>query len=102
MKNKDAFILLNDVRRNFHLTFCHQTSVVLREYPTSISIDKILKSLASRTKDTVTSQYLNTTTVQYGSCNQASHSQSQLNHLLRQIAHPVNTDSCNGNRHPVE
>ena len=60
--------------------------------------DKILKSLAIGTK-TVTSLYSNTT-AQYGGCNQTSNSQSQLNHLLRQIAHPVNTDSCNVNRQP--
>ena len=53
-------------------------------------IDKILESLASGTnsKDAVTSQYLKTT-AQYDSCNQASHTQSQLIHLVRNIAYPT-------------
>ena len=52
--------------------------------------DKILESLVSgtRTKATVTSQYL-TDTVQQGKCNQASHQQSQLRLAIHRIAYPV-------------
>jgi hypothetical protein len=46
--------------------------------------DKILESLASGT-NTVTSRYLNTT----GSCNQVSHTQSQINQLVYNIAYPT-------------
>jgi hypothetical protein len=59
--------------------------------PTTLQgCDKILESLAAGTnsKDTVTSQYLKTTT-QFGSCNQASHTKSQLIHLVRNIAYPT-------------
>jgi hypothetical protein len=52
--------------------------------------DKILESLAAGTnrKDTVTSQYMNTT-AQFGSCNQANHTQSQLTQLVYNIAYPT-------------
>jgi hypothetical protein len=50
-------------------------------------LDKILESLASGTT-AVTSQYLNTT-AQFGSCHQASHTQSQLNQLVYNIAYPT-------------
>jgi hypothetical protein len=46
--------------------------------------DKILESLASGT-NAVTSRYLNTT-AQFGSCHQASHTQSQLTQLVYNIA----------------
>jgi hypothetical protein len=54
-------------------------------------INKILESLVSGTsnKDTVTSQYLNTTP-QYDSCNKASHINSHIIHLVRNIAYPSN------------
>jgi hypothetical protein len=54
--------------------------------PTTLQgCDKILESLASGT-NTVTSRYLNST----GSCNQASHNQSQsIIHLVRNIAYPT-------------
>jgi hypothetical protein len=53
-------------------------------------VDKILESLAAGTK-TVSPLLASTlkTTAQYDSCNQASHSQSQINHLIRQIANPI-------------
>lgn len=53
--------------------------------------DKILESLAART-NTASTLLASTlkTTAQYGSCNQAIHSQSQINHLIRQIANPLN------------
>jgi predicted solute-binding protein len=56
----------------------------------SVKIDKILKSLATgtKTKATVTSQYLNTT-AQLGSCHQASHQQSQLRLAIHRIAYPL-------------
>jgi hypothetical protein len=60
--------------------------------PTTLQgCDKILESLVSGTnsKDTVTSQYLKTT-AQFGSCNQASHTNSQLIHLVRNITYPLN------------
>jgi hypothetical protein len=52
--------------------------------------DKILESLVSgtRTKATVTSQYL-TNTVQQGKCHQASHQQSQLRLAIHLIAYPL-------------
>ena len=60
----------------------------------NIISDKILESLASGTnsKDTVRPLLASTlkTTAQYGSCNQASHTQSQIIHLIRQIAYPLN------------
>jgi hypothetical protein len=50
-----------------------------------VLVEKILESLANGTH-TVTSRYLNTT----GSCNQASHNQSQsIIHLVRNIAYPT-------------
>ena len=53
-------------------------------------VDKILESLAAGTK-TVSPLLASTlkTTAQYDSCNQASHSQSLINHLIRQIANPI-------------
>jgi hypothetical protein len=59
--------------------------------PTTLQgCDKILESLAAGTnrKDTVTSQYMNTT-AQFGSCNQASHTNSHTIHLVRNIAYPT-------------
>jgi hypothetical protein len=59
--------------------------------PTTLQgCDKILESLASGTnnKDTVTSQSIKNT-AQYDSCHQASHTQSQLIHLVRNIAYPT-------------
>jgi hypothetical protein len=51
----------------------------------SITIDKILESLASGTS-AINSRYLNTT----GSCNQASHTTtSQINQLVYNIAYPT-------------
>jgi hypothetical protein len=57
-------------------------------------IDKILESLVSgtRTKATVTSQYL-TNTAQQGKCHQASHQQSQLRTAIHLIAHPESSDN---------
>jgi hypothetical protein len=53
--------------------------------PTTLQgCDKILESLAAGTS-AVTSQYMNTT-AQFGSCNQASHTQSQLTQLVYDIA----------------
>jgi hypothetical protein len=53
--------------------------------PTTLQgCDKILESLASGT-NTVTSRYLNTT----GSCNQVSHTTSQINQLVYNIAYPT-------------
>ena len=53
-------------------------------------VDKILESLAAGTK-TVSPLLASTlkTTAQYDSCNQTSHSQSQINHLIRQITNPI-------------
>jgi hypothetical protein len=59
--------------------------------PTTLQgCDKILESLAAGTnnKDTITSQYLNTT-AQFDSCNQASHTNSHIIHLVRNIAYPT-------------
>ena len=59
--------------------------------PTTLQgCDKILKSLAAgakRERPLLASTLK--TTAQHGSCNRASHLQSQLNHSLRQIANPV-------------
>jgi hypothetical protein len=56
--------------------------------PTTLQgCDKILESLANGTK-TVSSRYLNTT-AQYGSCHQASHSQSHIVQLVHNIAYPT-------------
>jgi hypothetical protein len=49
--------------------------------------DKILESLASGT-NAVTSRYLKTT-AQFGSCNQASNTTSQINQLVYNIAYPT-------------
>ena len=52
--------------------------------------DKILESLASETnsKNTVTSQYLNTT-AQHDICNQASQTHSQLIQLGKEYCIPI-------------
>jgi hypothetical protein len=52
--------------------------------------DKILESLASgtKTKATVTSQYLNTT-AQSGKCHQASYTNSRLRTAIHRIPYPV-------------
>jgi hypothetical protein len=65
-------------------------ALVTRSSSAATGTDKILESLAAGTnsKDTVTSQYLNTT-AQYGSCHQASHTQSQLTRLVYNIAYPT-------------
>ena len=46
----------------------------------------------TNSKDTITPLLasLLKTTAQYDSCNQASHTQSQIIHLVRKIAYPLN------------
>jgi hypothetical protein len=48
--------------------------------------DKILERLSASTKETITSQY-NETTALDDSCNKASHTQSQLTNAVRKIAY---------------
>ena len=60
--------------------------------PTTLQgCDKILESLATGTKTTITitSQY-NMMTFQPGSCNKVSHTNSQLIHTVQKIAYPMN------------
>jgi hypothetical protein len=63
--------------------FRHRLAVLFT-YVRDCQVDKILESLASGTS-AVTCRYLNTT----GSCNQASHTTSQINQLVYNIAYPT-------------